>query len=112
MYSRYHLLPKENIMTAVTQEVILNDVLKLLNELARDWEYSGEITPDTWLFADLGFESIDAVVLASFVQEHYGRPFPFPQLLADIGQRPVRDLRISELVLFIQQHLNGAAAGA
>jgi len=98
-------------MTPVSQETILTDVLKLLNELARDWEYSGEITPDTWLFGDLGFESIDAVILASFVQEHYGRPFPFPQLLADIGQRPVKDLRISELVQFIQQHINGAAVG-
>ena len=98
-------------MTPVSQETILTDVLKLLNELARDWEYSGEITPDTWLFGDLGFESIDAVILASFVQEHYGRPFPFPQLLADIGQRPVKDLRISELVEFIQQHINGAAVG-
>ena len=86
-------------------------MLNLLNELARDWEYSGEITPDTWLFADLGFESIDAVILASFVQKHYGRPFPFPQLLADIGQKEVKDLRISELVEFIYQHLNVAAAG-
>jgi acyl carrier protein len=98
-------------MTPVSQETILTDVLKLLNELARDWEYSGEITPDTWLFGDLGFESIDAVILASFVQEHYGRPFPFPQLLADIGQRPVKDLRISELVQFIEQHINGAPVG-
>lgn len=88
----------------------MTDVLNLLNQLARDWEYSGEITPDTFLFADLGFESIDAVILASFVQEHYGRPFPFPQLLASIGQREVKDLRISELVDFIHQHLSTAAA--
>jgi acyl carrier protein len=99
-------------MTPANQEVILTDVLNLLKQMARDWEYSGEITPDTWLFADLGFESIDAVILASFVQEHYGRPFPFPQLLADIGQKEIKDLRISELVSFIQQHLNGAAVGA
>ena len=99
-------------MNTVTEDSILTDVLNLLNELSRDWEYSGEITPDTWLFADLGFESIDAVILASFVQEHYGRPFPFPQFLAEIGQREVKDLRISELVGFIHQHLNGAAAGA
>ena len=98
-------------MMTINQETILNDVLKLLNELARDWEYSGEITPDTWLFADLGFESIDAVILASFVQEHYGQPLPFPQLLAEIGQRQVKDLRISELVAFIQKHLNATAAG-
>ena len=97
-------------MNIPQQETILNDVLGLLKQLARDWEYSGEITPDTWLFADLGFESIDAVILASFVQEHYRRPFPFPQLLADIGQRGVKDLRIRELVEFIYQHLNSAPA--
>jgi acyl carrier protein len=95
----------------VQKESILTDVLNLLNELARDWEYSEEITPDTWLFADLGFESIDAVILASFVQKHYGRAFPFPQLLAEIGQKEVKDLRISELVGFIHQHINGTAAG-
>ena len=99
-------------MNTVEQESILKDVLNLLNQLARDWEYSGEITPDTWLFGDLGFESIDAVILASFVQKQYGRPFPFPQLLAEIGQKEVKDLRIGELVAFIHQHLNGAAAGA
>ncbi|MCC6587059.1 MAG: acyl carrier protein [Bryobacterales bacterium] len=99
-------------MNTATPDVILTDVLGLLNQLARDWEYSGEITPDTLLFADLGFESIDAVILASFVQEHYGRPFPFPQLLAEIGERDIRDLRISELVDFIHSHLNTASAGA
>jgi acyl carrier protein len=98
-------------MTTLSEATILSDVLGLLKELARDWEYSGEITPDTWLFADLGFESIDAVILASFVQRHYGQPFPFPQLLADIGQREVKDLRIHELVGFIYHHLNGAASG-
>ena len=50
------------------------------------------------------------MILASFVQEHYRRPFPFPQLLADIGQRGVKDLRIRELVEFIYQHLNNASA--
>ena len=98
-------------MNTATPEVIMADVLNLLNQLSRDWEYSGEITSDTLLFADVGFESIDAVVLASFVQEHYGRPFPFPQLLAEIGQRDVKDLRISELVDFIHQHLNAAPVG-
>ena len=95
-------------MSAVDQQTVMKDVLNLLNQLARDWEYSGEITPDTLLFADLGFESIDAVVLASFVQDHYHQPMPFPQLLAQIGQRDVKDLRIGELVNFICQHLKGA----
>lgn len=99
-------------MNTANKDIILTDVMGLLQQLARDWEYSGEITPDTWLFGDLGFESIDAVILASFVQEHYGRPFPFPQLLAELGQRDVKDLRISEMVDFIHHHLNGAPTGA
>ncbi len=98
-------------MSAVDQPTVMTDVVNLLSQLSRDWEYSGEITPDTLLFADLGFESIDTVVLASFVQEHYGRPMPFPQLLADIGRRDVKDLTIGELVGFVHSHLNGAAAG-
>ena len=99
-------------MKSVSSETILGDVLTLLQQLARDWEYSGEIDPDTYLFADLGFESIDAVVLASFVQQHYGRPFPFPQLLAEIGHREVKDLRVGELAEFIRVHLESAETGA
>ena len=95
-------------MIPVARDAVLTDVLNLLNQLARDWEYSGEISPETFLFADLGFESIDAVVLASFIQEHYKRQFPFPQLLAELGRREIKDIRLGELVEFIQQHLNGA----
>ncbi len=90
----------------LSKQAITSDVLGLLNQLARDWEYSEEITPDTLLFADLGFESIDAVVLASFVQDHYHRQMPVPQLLAEIGQRDTKDLSIGELVSFIHLHLN------
>ena len=95
-------------MSAANREAILTDVLELVNELARDWEYSGTISPDTFLFADLGFESIDAVVLASFIQERYHQQFPFPQLLAELGRREVKDIRLAELVEFIHVHLDGA----
>lgn len=97
-------------MNPVHQDAILADVLSLLNQLARDWEYSGEITSDTFLFADLGFESIDAVVLTSFVQEHYRRQFPFPLLFAELAQREVKDIQIGELVSFIHSHLDAVPA--
>ena len=97
-------------MSVISQDVVMTDVLNLLKQLARDWEYSGEITPDTFLFADLGFESIDAVILTSFVQEHYGRSFPFPQLLAEVGHRDVKDIKIGELVSFIYSHLTSEGA--
>ena len=82
------------------------EVLNLLRQLARDWEYSGVISADTFLFADLGFESIDAVVLASHVQDHYQCQLPFPELLAELSRREVKDITIGELVEFIHYHLN------
>ncbi len=94
-------------MNAIDQASIMAEMLNLLSQLARDWEYSGEITPKTFLFADLGFESIDAVVLASHVQDHYQRQLPFPELLAELGRREVKDISIGELVEFIHYHLNG-----
>jgi acyl carrier protein len=91
----------------IHKESIMAEVLSLLIQLAGDWEYSGEISPETFLFADLGFESIDAVVLASHVQEHYQRQLPFPELLAELGRREIKDMRVGELVEFIHYHLNG-----
>jgi acyl carrier protein len=80
----------------------------LLRELANDWEYEGEITPATRLFADLGYESLDVVILGTAIQEHYERAMPFAELLAAIGERELRDLTIGELVAFVDQHLQTA----
>ena len=87
-------------------------VLKLLGEIARDWEYSDDIQPETRLFRDLGFESLDAVVLGTAIQERYQRPMPFAELLAEIGQRPVPELTVGELVSFVQLHVSQRMVGA
>ena len=50
------------------------------------------------------------MVLASFVQEHYHRQFPFPRLFAELAQRDVKDIRIGELVSFIHSHLDAVPA--
>ena len=89
-----------------SREEILADILLLLRRLADDWEYSGDITQDTYLLADMGFKSLDVVVLGTAVQEHYRQVLPFPELFAEIGQREVRDLSVSEWVDFIYKHLN------
>jgi acyl carrier protein len=84
---------------------VLTEVLELVNELAGDWEYDGEITPDSYFLADMGLESLDLVVVGTAVQQRYGR-LPFAEYLAEIGQRPVeeRDVTVAELVGFICQH--------
>lgn len=92
-------------MAKPSKEVIFNDLLSLLNQLSGDWEYSGEISGETLLIEDLGFESIDIVVLCTNVEQHYQQQMPFAQFLAEVGQREVRDIQVNELVDFFHQHL-------
>ena len=91
-------------MTVLDQDV-LEGVLALLNESQGDWEYSGEIGPDTYFIADLGLESLEIVVLSTLVQQQYGR-MPFPEFFDEIGRRPVdeRDVTVAELVSFVSSH--------
>ena len=67
---------------------VLDDVLKLIDEVSGDWEYDGQITPATRFLADLGLESLDLVVLGTLVQQRYGQ-LPFAEYYAEVGQRPV-----------------------
>lgn len=89
------------------EEQVLADVLELLQQLAGDWEYAGEVNSQTYLVADLAFESLGLVVLGTMIQERYGR-LPFTELLAEIGQRPLeqRDLAVGELVTYVCAHCN------
>ena len=93
-------------MTEVSRKAIFDTVLGTLNQLTDDWEYSGEITPETLFVGDLGFESIDIVVLATTIQKKYEQSLPFAQFFAQVGQREVKDIRIDEFVEFIHKHLN------
>lgn len=84
---------------------VMEHVVRLLSQLATDWEYSGTITPETLLFTDLGFQSLDAVVLGNSLQEHFGKPIPYADLLADIGQRQFNDVTVGEWVQFTYDNL-------
>ncbi|SIN90033.1 acyl carrier protein [Singulisphaera sp. GP187] len=93
-------------MSQPTQASIETDVAKILSNF-EGREYSDAIGPETRFFADLGLASIDAVVLGEKLQDHYGRPLPFGDLMAELGQRTDRDLRIGELIDFLSKHLAG-----
>jgi acyl carrier protein len=90
-----------------TPQEVLHYVLQTVESLCQDWDYADPVGPESLLFTRLGFESLDAVVLCTAIQEHYQTPMPFAELLADIGQKQ-RDLSILELAGFVHQHLNGA----
>jgi len=96
-------------MTAETRDDVFETVLNLLRKMDEEWEDSDEITPQTWLVADLGLESIDVVVLGTTIQEHYDKSMPFAEFLAEIGEQEVRDIQIDQFVDFVHQHLNATA---
>jgi acyl carrier protein len=95
--------PRDEIQTYLTT---------LLQELARDAAYTLDVDADTGLFSDLGFESLDAVVLGTAIQEHYKQVFPFVKLFAQVGQRPVPDMPVGEWVDFISEHMQDVPAAA
>ncbi len=88
-----------------SREDILADIVSLLQDLSKEWDYTGHMGPQTLLFSELGLESLDAVVLGTALQERYQKEMPFAQLLAEVGQREFRYLAIGELVDFVDTHL-------
>ena len=87
---------------------ILADLISIMRDMT-DWEYSEPITRETRFFADLGFESIDAVVIGEAIETHYRQRFPYAQFLAGLGERDQRDMQLGELVDFLCHHLDGSA---
>jgi acyl carrier protein len=98
-------------MMEVTQEQIGADLEGIFQETMGDWEYSGEITPDTRLFADLGLESIDLVALGGAIEEHYRRNFPFAQWLIQMRDQQVDDIRVKDVIQFLHDNLKSASVG-
>jgi acyl carrier protein len=92
-----------------TREEVLQDVVMLLRKVSEDWEYGGEITPETRFFADMGLASLDVVMLGTAIQEHYGRVFPFMKFFAEMGERQIPDIPVGVWVDFIHRQMEGEA---
>jgi acyl carrier protein len=98
-------------MMDVTREQIGTDLEKLFKDTMGDWEYSGTITPETRLFADLGLESIDMVALGGAIEEYYRRTFPFAQWLNQMRDQQRDDIRVNDVVQFLYDNLNSPPVG-
>jgi acyl carrier protein len=98
-------------MMGATREQIVLDLEKIFKDTMGDWEYSGEITAETRLFADLGLESIDIVALGGAIEEHYRRTFPFAEWLTSMREQQVDDIRVRDVVQFLYDNLNGSSVG-
>lgn len=83
------------------------DVVEILKDLTSDWEdaFSEEISRQTRLIEDLGFESIDVVHLITAIEQRYDRrDLPFEQLLMEEG-RYKEELTVQEIAQFLENHL-------
>ncbi|MGA1876387.1 MAG: acyl carrier protein [bacterium] len=92
-------------MNELSREAIFGSISQIISSLKDEWEYSGTITPETFLFSELEFESIDAVVLGSMIEEHFKRSFPFAEYLANLGEQEIRDIRVKDLIDFVYKNL-------
>jgi acyl carrier protein len=89
----------------LTRAEILQDLLEILSQIRDDWNHSLQVTEETAIFRDLGYESIDAVALGTAVEEHYGRSLPFAEFLTRVKAQQLPDIRVGLLVDFLYENL-------
>ncbi|WP_300462935.1 acyl carrier protein [Desulfobacula sp.] len=94
-------------MNKENKEAVFKVVVGILNKMSEDWDSCREeISLETYLIEDLGFESIDIVVLCTTIESHYKVQLPFARFLAEVGQKNVRDIRLDELTDFVCHYLS------
>jgi acyl carrier protein len=94
----------ETFMATALNNSIAESVKDILYKMMADIDFDEEIRPSTWLVADLGFESIDIVVLGTTIQQQLNDKLPFTEYLSQVGQREIRDISFDELVTFVETH--------
>jgi acyl carrier protein len=87
-----------------TYDEIVADLAGILRNF-EDRDYSGEIGPETLFFGDLGFASIEAVILGERLEEHYGQKIPFNKFLSELMQSGEEDIAVGRLAEFLKREL-------
>ncbi|HVW40858.1 MAG TPA: phosphopantetheine-binding protein [Amycolatopsis sp.] len=81
---------------------VLDVVSGMVRELLGGYDVDDiEITMDTTFHEDLELESIDLVVLADRLQQHYGEQVNLAEFLADKELDEVIELTVGALVRFV-----------
>ncbi|QDV10415.1 hypothetical protein CA51_02640 [Rosistilla oblonga] len=91
-------------MTSKTRPEILSDLQEILSDF-QGQTYDAPIDEQTMFFQDLGFASIDAVVLGETLEEHFQTKLDFNPFLSELAAKQVKDLQVSELVDFLHRSL-------
>ena len=87
-----------------------DDLLAALADVVRitfpDRDFPEPVELTTRAFGDLGFASIDLVVLAERLDAHFGRRLPFGAFLKGLRDSGAEDLELGALVAFLQKHVS------
>ncbi len=87
-----------------SSEAVLDDLRVILSNF-QDRDYSDEMTPETLFFSDLGFSSIDVIVLGDRLQEHYGQQISFNEFLGELGSQGAQDVSLGQLSDYLSRTL-------
>jgi len=96
--------------TGLSADTITDRLIEILEDMTSDWDtgFSGGISAQTMLIADLAFESIDIVQLVVAIEEKFKkRKLPFEKLLMVDG-RYVDDLSVGDVARFLETNLQEA----
>jgi acyl carrier protein len=88
---------------SASSDQLVGQLSELLKDFTQDWdnEFEGEMTRETRLLADLGFESIDIIQLVVAIEQMVRKSkLPFNELLMRDG-RYVDDLSIGQIADFV-----------
>ena len=90
---------------------ILADVVELIPTVRDDAPSADDVAiSDTTMFlADLGWGSLEVVILANAMQDRYEQMFPFVEWFQKIGRQGQQDISIGEWVDFVHGHLEQPA---
>ena len=97
-----------------TPQSIERDVIAIVADVVQDWDldFSGGLGRDTRLIGDLGFQSIDVVMLVGELHKHFGRRnLPFERILVVDGDN-VDELTVGAIVDFLHAELGGTSGAA
>ncbi len=100
-------------MIALSADQVTSDVIEAIGEMAGDWQYTGPLTVETRMYADMEIQSLDFVTLASAMVNRYG-PIPFDEFYTRLGEQPpeTREVTVGQFAEFVFKSLNRVADSA
>ncbi|MDF1753376.1 MAG: phosphopantetheine-binding protein [Verrucomicrobiales bacterium] len=86
----------------------INEIMTDLAGILADFngkEYYDPIGPDTLFMAELGFSSIDVVILGETLESHYQTDISFGDFIASMTEQNVQDVPVGALADYLSKTL-------